>query len=75
MTRRNYKRAAGKGHGGSAVATFRQAVDIEDAAHAINYINRKQRQEKHGNYLTEREKEEKRKITLSPTLDEWLKKN
>ena len=55
-------------------ADFRQAVDIEDAARAINQINRRIKLEKHINSADAILEREKAKVTLSPTLDAWLKK-
>lgn len=47
---------------------MRDAISLEEAAHAVNQINARARAEKR----EQREKE--RQPSLSPTLDGWLKK-
>jgi hypothetical protein len=65
-----FKKAPGGGAGrGGNLANFRQATDIEDAAHAINEINARTRREA----LQEKDYA-RRKITLPSQYDEWLKK-
>ena len=54
----------------SSGANFRQAVDIEDAAHAMNAINRRIRLDKNADDY----ERHKAKVTLSRTMDAWLAK-
>ena len=54
----------------SSGANFRQAVDIEDAAHAMNAINRRIRLDKNADDYERK----KAKVTLSSSLDAWLAK-
>ena len=67
MSVRNYKHS---GNNINSAANFRQAVDIEDAAHAINQINRRIRLDK----KAEDYERHKAKVTLSRTMDAWLAK-
>ena len=57
------------GNSGSSDAGYRDAVDIEQASHAVNAINARMKRE-----AKQTEDYARRKITLSPTLDAWLKK-
>lgn len=54
----------------SSGANFRQAVDIEDAARAMNAINRRIRLDKNADDYERK----KAKVTLSRTMDAWLAK-
>lgn len=58
----------------SGVANFRQANDLEEAAHAINRINARDRRERKASDQISSVEREKAKITLSPSLDTWLAK-
>lgn len=64
-----------RGHdSGATDAGYRDATDIEQASHAVNAINARARQELANAARGDREQIERAKITLSPTLDAWLKK-
>lgn len=55
-------------------ADFRQAVDLEDAARAINQINARTRRDGREAQASMREDYARRKITLPSIYDAWLKK-
>ena len=57
------------GNSGSSDGGFRDATDIEQASHAVNAINARMKRE-----ATMDKDYARRKITLSPSLDAWLKK-
>lgn len=69
MTNRGRIRPSGNS-GGTAPATFKDATDIEEAAHAINAINRRTRTD-----AKAREQIARSKVSLSSALDAWLKKD
>lgn len=52
-------------------AGFSDAVDIEDAAHAVNDINRRIKLDKSADDYART----KARVTLSPSLDAWLKRD
>lgn len=54
--------------------TITTARDLEEASHGINYINQRRKRDRAKDSAAERVKIERGKITLSPVLDEWLKK-
>ena len=72
MAGQRFRKSRGAGQGGTA--PFKQAQDLEEAARGINQINQRRRREKADDSAAERLKMERSKITLSPVLDEWLKK-
>ena len=55
-------------------ANFRQAADLGDAALAVNQINNRRRLEAHDEREAAKVATERSKITLSASLDAWLKK-
>lgn len=62
------------GGAGTTDGGYCDATDIEQASRAVNAINARARQELANAARGDREQIERAKITLSPTLDAWLKK-
>ena len=72
MGRLNHSRSH-QMHSGTS-AGFRDATSIEEAALGIKLIQNRQRAEYGQQKAAERAALAKAKITLSPVLNEWLKK-
>lgn len=72
---RSYSKGSNRSHpDGVTSADFRQALDLEDAAYGVNQINARKRRMDAAERQIQREDYARRKITLSPTLDAWLRK-
>ena len=75
MARHNFKRSSNRGgRNGGAYSGFKDATDLEEASHGVNRINTRSRIERSEERDIEKRRTERAKITLSSTLDAWLKK-
>lgn len=72
MSKRQYGKNSYRGSRGGVSAGYRDAIDIEDAAHAINFINSRKRRE-----ARERKEAEHTKVSLAggDVLAAWLRKD